>query len=77
MYARHANDREQIGLFDVQVFVKPSRSSSFAAVQVGSAQTRVELPVSKLGHVALQTDSKEVKVGRFLNEWKRRQLRSQ
>lgn len=47
MYARHANGREQIDLFDERLLAGRGRAASLVA-QVGCVQTRVELCVSEL-----------------------------
>lgn len=74
LYARHANDRERIELADDCLLVELIQSERIRRFRLDPRTTRVASPESRHALVALEARDCKVEVGRFLTEWKRRQL---
>lgn len=74
MYARHANDREHIELIDDCLLVELIEVEQVRQFRLDPRHTRVEPPASERALIGLQSDGEKVEVGRFLTEWKRREL---
>lgn len=74
MYARHATDHERITLGDEGLLVELIESEQVTRYRLDPRKTRVEPPASGHPLVALKANGTTVEVGRFLAEWKRREL---
>jgi uncharacterized membrane protein len=75
LYARHATDREHIALEENCLLVEVIQVEHVRQFRLDPRQTRVEPPVSgSSGLVRLEANGTKVEIGRFLTEWKRREL---
>lgn len=75
LYARHATDREHIALEENCLLVEVIQVEHVRQFRLDPRYTRVEPPES--GHsalVRLEANGTTVEIGRFLTEWKRREL---
>lgn len=75
LYARHATDREHIALEENCLLVEVIQVEHVRQFRLDPRHTRVEPPVSgSCGLVRLEANDTKVEIGRFLTEWKRREL---
>ncbi|HYC41351.1 MAG TPA: DUF2244 domain-containing protein [Noviherbaspirillum sp.] len=75
LYARHATDREHIALEENCLLVEVIQVEHVRQFRLDPRLTRVEPPVSgSSGLVRLEANGTRVEIGRFLTEWKRREL---
>jgi uncharacterized membrane protein len=74
LYARHANDREHIELVDDCLLVELIEVEKVCRFRLDPRHTRVEPPDSDHPLIGLSSGGAQVEVGRFLTEWKRREL---
>jgi uncharacterized membrane protein len=74
LYARHANDREHIELADDCLLVELIQVEQVRQFRLDPRYTRVDPPESARDLVGLEAGGVKVEVGRFLTEWKRREL---
>ena len=75
LYARHATDREHIALEENCLLVEVIQVEHVRQFRLDPRLTRVEPPVSgSSGLVCLEANGTRVEIGRFLTEWKRREL---
>lgn len=75
LYARHATDREHIALEENCLLVEVIQVEHVRQFRLDPRHTRVEPPMSgSSGLVCLEANGTRVEIGRFLTEWKRREL---
>jgi uncharacterized membrane protein len=74
LFARHATDREHIALMDNCLLVELIQVERVRQVRLEPRFTRVDPPESPGGLIGLEANGTRVEVGRFLTEWKRREL---
>lgn len=74
LYARHAADQERIALGDDCLLVELVQVEEVTQFRLDPRYTRVEPPASGHPLVSLEANGARVEVGRFLTEWKRREL---
>lgn len=74
VYARHAADREHIALIDDSLVIELVEKEHVREFRLDPRYTRVEAPESSDGLVGIEASGIRVEVGRFLTEWKRREL---
>ncbi|WP_420472974.1 DUF2244 domain-containing protein [Noviherbaspirillum sp. ST9] len=75
LYARHATDREHIALEENCLLVEVIQVEHVRQFRLDPRHTRVEPPESgSCGLVRLEANGTKVEIGRFLTEWKRREL---
>ncbi|HYC42620.1 MAG TPA: DUF2244 domain-containing protein [Noviherbaspirillum sp.] len=75
LYARHATDREHIALEENCLLVEVIQVEHVRQFRLDPRHTRVEPPLSgSSGLVRLEANGTKVEIGRFLTEWKRREL---
>ena len=74
VYARHATDRECIVLTGRCLVVEVIESEKSRQYRFDASQLRVDGPGTKNTPVALVSGSMRIEVGRFLTQFKRRQL---
>jgi uncharacterized membrane protein len=74
LYARHATDREHIALADDCLLVELIQVEHVRQFRLDPRRTRVEPPESARDLIGLEARGTRVEVGRFLTEWKRREL---
>jgi len=74
LYARHAVDRECIALNDTCLLVELVEMERVRHYRLDLGNIRVESPSTRSDLVSLEANGIRVEVGRFLTEWKRREL---
>ncbi|SNS19716.1 Uncharacterized membrane protein [Noviherbaspirillum humi] len=74
LYARHATDREHIALNDDCLLVELVRTERVRQFKLDPRRTRVHFPNSREQLIGLESLGIKVEVGRFLTEWRRREL---
>lgn len=74
LYARHATDRERIALGEDCLLVELVNMEQVTQFRLDPRSTRVEPPASDQPLIRLEANGSKVEVGRFLTEWKRREL---
>lgn len=74
LYARHANDRERIEIADDCLLVELIQTERIRQFRLDPRSTRVASPESRHALISLEARNGKVEVGRFLTEWKRREL---
>ncbi|TFV90875.1 DUF2244 domain-containing protein [Oxalobacteraceae bacterium OM1] len=74
LYARHATDRERIALSGDSLVVEVVQVEQIRQFRLDARFTRVQAPAVRGALVRLEANGTQVEVGRFLNEWKRREL---
>jgi uncharacterized membrane protein len=73
-FARHATDREHIALIDECLVVELTQMEQTRQFKLDKRRIRVETPLSRDGLIRLESNGTRVEVGRFLTEWRRREL---
>ncbi|RJF97624.1 DUF2244 domain-containing protein [Noviherbaspirillum saxi] len=74
LYARHAIDREHIALSDGCLLIELIQVEQVRQFRLDPRYTRVEPPEFAGELVSLEARGIKVEVGRYLTEWKRREL---
>ena len=74
LFARHATDREHIALADNCLLVEVIEVEQVRQFRLDPRHTHVEPPANRNALVGLREHGTRVEVGRFLTEWKRREL---
>jgi uncharacterized membrane protein len=74
IFGRHVNDRETVRLNDGGLFVELVRIDQVRQYRLDPCTTRVEPPAGRNELVVLNAKGTRVEIGRFLTEWKRREL---
>lgn len=71
---RHANDRERIALEGNRLLVELVLAEQVRQFMLDPRWTRIRSPASGQELIGLESNDVKVEVGRFLTEWKRREL---
>jgi uncharacterized membrane protein len=74
VFGRHVNDRETVRLSNDCLFVELVQVDQVRQYRLDPCSTRVEPPAGRNGLVVLDAKGTRVEIGRFLTEWKRREL---
>ncbi len=74
VFGRHATDHEHITLMDHCLLVELVQKEQVRQFKLDSHWTRVGPPASGRELITLEANGIKVEVGRFLTEWKRREL---
>ncbi len=77
LYARHALDRERILLDGQDLLVELVEVERVRQFRLDSRRLRIDPPLARGALVGLEANGIRVEVGRFLTEWKRRELASE
>jgi len=73
-YARHATDRERLALNDDCLLVELVEVERVSRFKLDARRIRIESPLTRGALIGLEANGTRVEVGRFLTEWKRREL---
>ncbi|MFL9926534.1 DUF2244 domain-containing protein [Herbaspirillum lusitanum] len=73
-YARHATDREYVAFGDDCLLVEVTRAGKASRFKLDLRGVRVDFPENRWKLIGLAGTDARVEVGRFLTEWKRREL---
>lgn len=73
-FGRHATDREHIALSDACLLVELVRAEQTRQFRLDPRRTHVAAPVMGRDLIGLVANGDRVEVGRFLTEWRRREL---
>jgi uncharacterized membrane protein len=77
IYARHATDADYLALAPDALEVEIVQGAIVKKFKFDPRRTRVEVANSRQGLVVLEDSGARVEVGRFLTQWKRRELAQQ
>ena len=73
-FGRHATDRELIALNDACLLIELVRAEQTKQFKLDPLRTQVKAPVKGRGLIGLVANGERVEVGRFLTQWRRREL---
>jgi uncharacterized membrane protein len=74
LFARHVTDCEHIALMENCLLVEFVKVEQVRQIRLNPRCTHVQPPASHGGLVQLEANGTRVEIGRFLTEWKRREL---
>jgi uncharacterized membrane protein len=77
VYARHATDADYLALEPDRLVVETVQAGVRSRVSFDPRRTRVVMVNNRQGLVVLEGGGARVEVGRFLTQWKRRELAQQ
>jgi uncharacterized membrane protein len=77
IFARHVADRETIRLTQACLVVELVQVDTVTEYRLDPRLTRVEPPANRGGLIVLKANGTRIEVGRFLTEWKRREIARQ
>ncbi|HEY4317340.1 MAG TPA: DUF2244 domain-containing protein [Herbaspirillum sp.] len=77
LYARHATDADYLALVPDALEIEVVQGAIVKKFKFDPRRTRVDVANSRQGLVVLEESGARVEVGRFLTQWKRRELAQQ